>query len=321
MRYQLLGPLTVSHENRPIRLGGPRQQILLAMLLLEANQVMDLDRLIDAIWSEQPPTSAKTQIRICVSEIRRRFLEAGCGESIETHSSGYLLRVENEALDLRQFKQFVARGRQAARDGHDEEAMRLLKAALALWRGPMFSGLNSTLLDAAAVRFDEERQVVIEEYVDLCLALGMHREIVGELAGYVADAPFQENLCAQYMWTLHRCGRKAEALEFFRYVRRRFADELGIEPSRNLRRAETRILTDESGGEPVSSITYVRTPDRHVGVEDRLSRLEQELEQLRSEYSQLVGRSRAQAGGERALSHSRQPIFHRYPTGIAERDH
>lgn len=307
LQYYLLGPLVFECEREQIRLGGSRQQILLVMLLLEANEVMSLDRLIAAIWNEDPPVSAKSQIRICVSELRRKFLAKGCGEIIETHASGYLLRVSGGSLDLHGFEELVRRGRRAAAEGHLEEAARVLKSALDLWRGPVAAGLRSDLLEASVVKFHEDRQTVIEEYVDLNLRLGRHREIVGELTCYVVGAPFRENLCAQLMLALHLSGRKVEALELFRSIRKRFSEELGIEPGEDLRNMEIFILTDDSRRPPhggglrgnralVGGSSYRGALGRRSGVEDRVSRLERDFVQLRSEYHAFVQAATAEAG-------------------------
>ncbi|GAA5076481.1 AfsR/SARP family transcriptional regulator [Nocardia iowensis] len=296
LRYRLLGPLKVECAEEQIRLTGSRQRVLLAMLLLEANQVMSIDRLIAAVWSEDPPVSAKSQIRICVSELRRKFAAKGCGEVIETHSSGYLLRVDEGALDLHRFQDLVERGRAAAANGRLVEAVRLLRSALDLWRGRLAVGLESDLLAAAAVKVTEDRYVVVEEYIDLNLRLGRQREIIGELNCYVADAPFRENLCAQLMLALHLSGRRAEALEFYRTVRKRFADELGIEPGESLRKTEIFVLTNESGTLPTGHrlrlgahpATDRIVPDTRAETEHRLTRLESEIVRLRAEYHAFV---------------------------------
>lgn len=145
-----------------IHVGGPRQRIVLAMLLLEANRVVPIDRLIDAVWEDQPPATARTQVQITVSELRRRLGGPGL---ILTHATGYQLQVPDDALDIARFWQLVAEGRDHAGRGDAVRAAADLRAALGLWRGDAGSGIRSRLVQAAALRLNEERLVVVEECI------------------------------------------------------------------------------------------------------------------------------------------------------------
>lgn len=259
--YRLLGPLAVEYAGEHIRLGGLRQQILLTMLLLEANQVVHLERLIDAIWDESPPASARNQVRICVSGLRRQFALKGGGDVIETHLVGYRILVAKDALDLHRFEELAACGRAAAADGRLDEAVALLRSALDLWTGPIAAGMHSALVQATAVKLQEDRISVLEDCYDLELQLGRQRRIVGELTRHVSEHPFREKSCAQLMLALYQSGRQVDALEFFRITRRRFSDELGIEPSENLYTLQHQILTSDRDLRerwPPESLTTVR---------------------------------------------------------------
>jgi len=317
LRYRLLGPLAAEYAGEHIRLGGCRQQILLTMLLLEANQVVHLERLIDAIWDESPPASARNQVRICVSGLRRQFAAKGGGDVIETHPVGYRILVTKDALDLYRFEELAASGRAAASDGRLDEAVALLRSALDLWTGPIAAGLDSALVQATAVKLQEDRISVLEDCFDLELQLGQQRRIVGELTSHVSDHPFREKLCAQLMLALYQSGRQADALALFRITRKRLSDELGIEPSENLCALEHRILTSDPGLRecPAESLTTVRPlperslspvevhapcahadsrrPEARAGeqaaiewrrTQDRLERLERENARLRAEH-------------------------------------
>jgi DNA-binding SARP family transcriptional activator len=244
-RFKMLGPLEVEHSGTDIRLGGFRQQTLLAMLLLEVNRPVRLDRLVDAIWNNAPPRTARNQVRICVSALRRQFAEAGRARLIETHRIGYLLRVPRGTLDLHCFEKLVALGRAAADEHRMESAVGLLRSALDLWRGPIASGLNSALVCALSAKLHEEHLTVLEECFDLELRLGRHRRIVGDLVSYVAAYPFRERLCAQLMLGLYRSCRQADALETFRNTRQRLVEDLGIEPGEELRTLEHSILVND----------------------------------------------------------------------------
>ena len=135
MEYRVLGPLAVLAGGAPIDIGSTRQRIILAALLLDANRVVSRDRLVDALWDRHPPATASNQIHICVAALRRKLTAHGAPDVIETISPGYLIRVDDHALDAREFELLVANGRAAAADGRPHDAARHLLASLELWRG------------------------------------------------------------------------------------------------------------------------------------------------------------------------------------------
>ncbi|WP_051116420.1 AfsR/SARP family transcriptional regulator [Amycolatopsis nigrescens] len=285
--FKILGPLEVEHAGRTVELGGLRPRILLTMLLLEANHPVPFTRLIDAIWGDAPPASARTQVRICVSTLRRRLVLEGMPCPIETHHVGYLLRVPAASSDFGRFRELVRRGRAAADRNRHGDAVELLRAALGLWRGPVAAGLDSELVRTLSTKLAEEQLTVLEERFELELRLGLHRLVVGDLAGSVAEHPFRERLCAQLMLALYRSGRQAEALDVFRVTRRRFDAELGIEPGGELRTLEQAILRGEPGlAKPDSP--GPAAPDRtHRPGPDlvRLRQVESENARLRSDLA------------------------------------
>ncbi|MFI9583645.1 AfsR/SARP family transcriptional regulator BagI/FevR [Streptomyces sp. NPDC052236] len=244
--FRILGPLLVTNGDEQIEISGIRRQKLLAALLLQANQVVPLGRLVDAMWDEKPPESADGQIRICVSGLRRLLRGRERDSVIETHPSCYRIRVhDDEALDLFQFEKLVAQGRAMVRDNQLERAEALLKSALALWRGPVAAGLDSRALLSLVVKLNEDRLTVREEYFDVALKLGRHQQIIGDLTGFVTENPFRERACAQLMLALYHSGRQADALETFRAVRMRFSEDLGIEPAQDLHVLHQSILVGE----------------------------------------------------------------------------
>jgi DNA-binding SARP family transcriptional activator len=161
MEYRVLGPLAVLADGQPIDIGSARQRVVLAVLLLEANRVVSRDRLVDALWDRHPPATASSQIHICVSALRRKLAAYGAPDVIETVPPGYLIRIDDHALDAREFELLVASGRAAAADGRPHDAVRHLLASLELWRGSAFAGLNSDLVQVAATRLNEERLGVL----------------------------------------------------------------------------------------------------------------------------------------------------------------
>nr|AKA27633.1 BagI [Streptomyces sp. Tu 4128]QBQ52987.1 SARP-family transcriptional activator [Streptomyces sp.] len=259
--FRILGPLLVTNGGEPIEISGIRRQKLLAALLLQPNQMVSLDRLVDTMWDDKPPASAHGQIRICVSGLRR-LLRGGERDSvIETHPSCYRISVHDEdALDLFTFERLVSQGRAMVHDNQPERAERLLKSALALWRGPVVTGLDSSALNSLVVRLHEDRLTVQEEYFDVALKLGRHQQIIGDLTGFVAENPFRERACAQLMLALYHAGRQADALETFRAIRMRFSEDLGIEPARDLHVLHQSILVGRLASAPPHTSDVLAPP-------------------------------------------------------------
>lgn len=250
MEFQILGPLEVDDSGRSIAVGGPRERTALAMLLLEANHVIPVHRLIDAVWDEDPPATARGQIQICISSLRRRLQADDGADRIITRSPGYLLHVEDGSLDVQQFEARVAEGRARLADGDPQQAAQELRAALALWRGPALSGIDSKLVQPGATRLNERRLVVLGECLDCELSLGGHHEVIGELAELVDQHPLRENFRGLLMTALYRAGRQAEALETYRSSRAVLMEELGIEPGDELRRLHQSILASTYEAKP-----------------------------------------------------------------------
>jgi predicted ATPase/DNA-binding SARP family transcriptional activator len=240
--FGLLGPLTVSREGTELTLGGPKQRALLAILLLDANQAVTADRLIDALWGDHPPDTAKNTLQVYVSQLRK-LLPAG---ALERVSAGYRLVVPPDALDLARFEELAQQGRAALGIGDAATAAQALGAALALWRGPALADLAlEEFAQAEAARLEELRLAVLEDRIEADLALGRHGPLVAELEHLVVENPFRERLRAQLMLALYRSGRQAEALAVYQRTRRTLVDELGIEPGESLRQLEQAILAHD----------------------------------------------------------------------------
>jgi uncharacterized protein (TIGR00730 family) len=251
MLYRLLGPLEVRHDGEPLSF-SPRQRIVLSMLLVEPNRVVAVDRLVDSVWDATPPSTAKEQIRICVSSIRRKLIAGGLPNTIDTRPPGYSIRCTKENLDLLVFESLVASGRADAVRHRYAEAADAFRRALALWRGRPLAGVNSQIIESIGVGFAERRLAVTEEYVAARLQLGDGQEparqhdLISELAELVTANPFRERLRAQLMIELHRVGRRAEALETYRSGRQLFVEKLGLEPGHELLRIEQAILRGDN---------------------------------------------------------------------------
>ncbi len=245
--FRLLGPVEVCLDDRTVRVGGPRSQAMLAALLLEANRIVPVSRLMDAAWGGHPPASADVQVRNRVAAARRALRAAGLpGDVIGTHGSGYLLTVAEGQLDLDVFEERVRRAEGLLdRGGAPEEAVSGLREALAMWRGPALDGLRTPALTAAAQRLDERRMTVVERCLGLELGLGRYDSVIGRLTELVEAYPWRESLVGQLMRALYLADRQGEALDRFDQLRRRLAEELGIDPTAQLIRLRDLILRND----------------------------------------------------------------------------
>jgi DNA-binding SARP family transcriptional activator len=250
MEFRILGPVEVRDgAQRRLDLGGAKPRWLLSVLLVHANQVVSTDRLIDELWGEAAPSTARNVLQCHVSRLRR-VLHAGRDSAgpdavLTTRPPGYLLRVEAGQLDLHRFEELLGVARRASAAGGLPRAAESMRAALALWRGPALADASETLRRTAGARMEEARLVALEERLDVELALGRHADLVGELEALVAAHPDREHPRRQLMLALYRSGRPAEALEVYRTGRQRLVEEFGLEPSPALQRLERDILLSD----------------------------------------------------------------------------
>ncbi|MFD4411453.1 BTAD domain-containing putative transcriptional regulator [Streptomyces sp. NPDC058246] len=264
VEFRLLGPLEVRDGGGGVMaLRAARQRALLAGLLLSANQVVSVHRLIDVVWGQASPASAVANLRTHVAGLRR-LLSASDGEAeplggsvrLGTRPGGYQLTVLPGELDLTVFDDLVARGRQALRQRRPAEAAPYFGRALELWRGPP---LENVVLhgpgEADLARLEEARPAVVEDWLRARLACGEHAEVIGELRALVVEQPLRERLWALLMLALHRTGRRADALGAYDQARARLVDELGLDPGRELSALHERILSGDPGlsGDPARS--------------------------------------------------------------------
>jgi DNA-binding SARP family transcriptional activator len=239
--FRILGPLEVVDETGPLLLGGLKQRALLALLLLEAPKPISSDRLIDALWAEQPPRTAATSLQNFVSQLRKTL----GSEVLVTKPPGYALAIRPEQVDLTRFRQLVATARATTDAGQRGAGMR---EALDLWRGtPLADFEFEPFAQPEIARLEEERLAAIEERIDADLEAGRHTEIVGEVEALVDRHPSRERLRAHLMLALYRSGRQAEALDVYQDARRTLVDQLGIEPGRDLQQLHGEILRQDAG--------------------------------------------------------------------------
>ncbi|GAA2463786.1 AfsR/SARP family transcriptional regulator [Winogradskya humida] len=247
MLFLILGALEVVLGDDILDLGGLRQQVVLGTMLLEANRVVRTPRLIEALYGEDPPSTSRVQVQICISALRRFFTGHGMPDAILTRSQGYSLQIPEGSLDLHRWEHSLIQARQSRDNRRIEEAVGQYRSALSLWRGPALDGVESQVVRSAAERLADRRITAHEECIDLELKLGRHNEIVDELGGLVTEYPLREQLRGQFMLALYRAGRQSEALATYRSARLRMIDELGLEPNEHLQGLERAILTSDPG--------------------------------------------------------------------------
>ena len=246
VEYRILGPLEVVDGGEPVPLGRLKERLVLAVLLLHANEFVSRERLIDELWGESPPPTAKKAVNVYVSQLRKALTRNG-RDPIAT--AGRRLPASGRAptsSTSHACEQLLATARERAAAGELEAAAELLREALALWRGPTLAGL---LLEshgrAEVAQLDELRLTALMDRIDCDLALGRHEDVLGELHVLVGEHPLRERLRAQLMLALYRADRQAEALDAYQQAREVLVEELGIEPSPALQRLQKGILAQD----------------------------------------------------------------------------
>jgi YVTN family beta-propeller protein len=281
MEIRLLGAIEVCADGILLPIGGPRQRAVLADLALHAGQAVPTSQLIDDLWGERPPASAKSTLESYLSRLRHVLNASGAaGAQLVTRPGGYLLDAAPSCVDVGQFRDLAARGSAAAERGDVAAAVGFLSPALALWRGPALADVRDAPFAAlAAQRLEDERLTTVENRVEARLALGQHRELQPELEALIAAFPYRERFHAQLMLALYRSGRQADALAAFSRVRETLTGELGVEPGRELRELQRAVLRQARELEPpgpgadgraarpaIAVRTAARAPDRQHGV-------------------------------------------------------
>ncbi|MBB5850805.1 BTAD domain-containing putative transcriptional regulator [Amycolatopsis umgeniensis] len=255
MEFRILGPVQCRIGARPLKLAGARQERILAALLLGADRVVSVSRLVDVVWDEEPPATATRQIRNLTTALKRALVAAGAEEDVLTaEGPGFVLRPR--AFDLRSFEEHVSRGE--------------FREALECWHGPALSGVDSIALRGEADELDERRLSVVERCLDEDIAAG--EDSVAELTALVAEHPLREPFAGLLMRALHQQGRQADALNVYRAARSRLVDELGIDPGPKLRELYERILRDEPEYGKARCFLPYDVPD-FTGREEEIRRL------------------------------------------------
>lgn len=245
------------HDTSSPPLGGPKQRLVLALLLAEPNGVVSVDRLVDDVWDDAPPSTARHTAQAYVSELRK-----GIGPQIERHGAGYMAAVDRTSLDTIDFEARVAAGRSLVATD-PAAAAEELGAALALWRGEPFEEFaHHDAFRVERTRLEEMRVSASEDLVRARLALGQHDQAIIDLVRLTDQHPYREELRALHMLALYQSGRQADALREFQRARRVLADDLGISPGPRLSRLQEQILLQD----PALETARRAEPSRMPGV-------------------------------------------------------
>jgi DNA-binding SARP family transcriptional activator/tetratricopeptide (TPR) repeat protein len=343
VEFGLLGPLLVRDAETPVQITAGKQRVLLAALLLDANQVVTASTLAAALWHDNPPETARVTLQNYVKRLRHALGPAGY-ERIVSRPPGYLIEVHPRELDVTRFTELQGAGLGAAREGAWENASDQLATALKLWRGQPLADVPSSVLAADVSRLAEMRLAALETRIDADLHLGRHQEVTAELAALAMAEPLRERVHELLMLALYRSGQQAAALAAYRQARKRLVQELGIEPGLALRELNQRILQSDSallmqppgenghraalrpgrrsigqglGGEPPRQLP--RAPGGFLGRASELAALAATLDQGRPQRpgTVVISAIGGTAGvGKTALAvHWAHQVTHRFPDG------
>lgn len=253
---RLLGPVEVEIDGAPIDIGHPRRRCVLAALLVDANAVVSLATLVGRVWGENPPSSARNTLYAHIARLRKAF-EDVAGLSIARRSGGYVAIVEPSFVDLHRFRAL----RNAARNSDDDGAAGQLDEALSLWRDTALSDVTGSWAETLRTALDDERTNANLERNAVLLRLGRHADLLPELRTLAAEHPLDERLAGQLMIAAYRSGSPAEALERYQRIRTALAEELGADPSSELRRLHEQVLrNDPELGAPAPQTARVVVP-------------------------------------------------------------
>ncbi len=250
MRVRILGPLELEDESGlAVELGSPKQRALLALLVIHPNTVFSTDRIIDGLWGDQPPSDGRRNVRVYISRLRAVLepdrAKRAPGRLIVTEPFGYALRIDPENIDACRFARLVGEARGEMADD-PESAGRTIDEALGLWRDRPLAGLAFEEFAQSEIRRLEELHLsALELRHEASIRVGDHSSVIPELEKLATAHPLRERFVALLMEALAGSGRQAEALRVYRSLERRLGEEIGLEPSVELRRLEDRILLQQ----------------------------------------------------------------------------
>ncbi|GAA3202884.1 AfsR/SARP family transcriptional regulator [Nonomuraea helvata] len=268
VRFGVLGPVRAELAGRAVGLGGLRQRAVLAVLLIARGRMVSAERITSQAWEGSPP-STPTTLHAYISQLRRALEpERSPGAPprlLVREGTGYALRTDPSAVDAERFADLAVAGRRALDGGRPGSAAELLTEALELWRGPAYADFGGAgFVFTEAARLEDLRAAASEDRLAATIDLGRHAAAVGELEALVAEQPLRERGWELLVLALYRSGRQADAIAALRTVRRRLADELGIDPGPALRDLESAVLAQDPRLDPPPARS-AGTVGAHVG--------------------------------------------------------
>lgn len=262
MEFRILGPVEVWSRGRRIEINAQKRRTVLALLLLDINRVVSVDRITEALWLDQPPSRARNAIQGHVSALRQLLTREGAaalGVALRTLQPGYVLEADPDRLDAHRFRQLCADARMA----DDRRACELYTEAMRLWRGEPMADISPGVELGAAL--EDARFAAAEEYAAARLRLGEHHAVAADLPALVAEQPLRERLVSQLMMALARAGRQGEAIDLYHRTRARLVEHLGVDPGSDLTEAYRLVLHGDTGaGQAVTAAPPAPRPDHPI---------------------------------------------------------
>jgi DNA-binding SARP family transcriptional activator len=252
--YKILGTVGIDRDGHHYSLTARKPRTILSLLMLNANEVVPTSVILEELWGVRPPNSAYNTLHTYIFQIRRWLSDTlgTCSswvtnERLVTEPGGYVLKVPDQALDLCQFECFVRRGTTAVHHAEYDEAVHLFDQALELWGGGVpVAPRTAGLIQAKMTHLQEKRMLATEQRIGAELALGRHREVIGELSSLVINHPMHESLHAKLMIAFYQSGRMSDALDVYRRLRQSVVDDLGLEPCREVQSIHEAILSADT---------------------------------------------------------------------------
>jgi predicted ATPase/DNA-binding SARP family transcriptional activator len=314
--FRILGPFEVCEEDgRALALGGRKRRAVLALLVLNRNEFVPSDRLLEEIWGGSPESTPSLQVY--VSQLRKLI---GGAHVLQTRPGGYSLAVADDQLDAARFERLFREAKQALADGRPEPAADQLRQALALWRGsPLADFVYESFAQAEIARLAELRLVALELRIEAELALGHHADLVSELETLVAEEPLRERVHGYLMLALYRSGRQADALAAYHNARRTLLDQLGLEPSLELKELEAAILRQDRGlaVEPAELRARRHLPAPATALVGREKELAEIVGLLRQDAPRLLTLTGPGGTGKTRLAlQAASDVVDRFPDGV-----
>ncbi|MGH3673094.1 MAG: BTAD domain-containing putative transcriptional regulator, partial [Pseudonocardiaceae bacterium] len=258
--FRVLGVVSVTGLNGVASFSSSRERAIFSVLAINANRMVSIEKIIDVVWEEDPPITARDQVYICVSNIRRTLKGIGINGRVQTRTPGYMLAAHHDEVDLHVFENRLANAlAELRKDPASADAVARLRAVVTSWAGRSFVDVSSRSIRSVADQVAQRRLAALEECIAADIALGRHHEVLDELTALAAEHPLRSRLQVLYLTTLYHLGRRTDALLAYQHTRRETLDSLGVEPDAMLRRVHSAILAEKlptvspNGAHPVAS--------------------------------------------------------------------